>query len=317
MTLTWRDPQDDTITGYQILRRDKDIHEEGTFETVEADTGTAETTYTDGSVEPERRYVYRIKAVNAHGLSEISSWVRAYTPAAPATETTPDPANSAATGAPAVTGTAQVGETLTADTSAISDADGLDDASFSYQWIADDTDIQGATGSTYTLVSEDEGKTLRVRVSFTDDTGNEESLTSPATAAVAAASSGEEDTQDGTEEVLVWSAEMTVEWVYRGYGYYSTASKKAGSLSPASFEVDDATYTLTMIETAGWMYIGLDAELPFDFVIEFDGERFASGDATFNAYNYGNIYEWRDAGLKWRNGDTVEVRLLRVGGDSE
>ena len=34
-----------------ILRRDKDIHEEGTFETVEADTGTPDTTYTDESVE--------------------------------------------------------------------------------------------------------------------------------------------------------------------------------------------------------------------------------------------------------------------------
>ena len=27
--LTWSDPQDDTITGYVILRRDKAIHEEG------------------------------------------------------------------------------------------------------------------------------------------------------------------------------------------------------------------------------------------------------------------------------------------------
>ena len=86
VTLTWDDPQDDTITGYVILRRDKDIHEEGTFETVEANTGTAETTYTDTSVQPERRYVYRIKAINADGESEISSWVRAYTPADPSVQ---------------------------------------------------------------------------------------------------------------------------------------------------------------------------------------------------------------------------------------
>ena len=61
----------------------------------------------------------------------------------------PPPANSPATGAPAITGTARVGETLTADTSGIADADGLTGASFSYQWLADDTDISGATGSTY------------------------------------------------------------------------------------------------------------------------------------------------------------------------
>ena len=98
--------------------------------------------------------------------------------------------NTPATGALIISGTAQVGETLTADTSGIVDTDGLDSVSFSYQWIANDatsdTDIQDATGSTHTLVSADEGKTIKVRVSFTDDEGNDESLTSAATAAVVA-----------------------------------------------------------------------------------------------------------------------------------
>ena len=85
VTLTWDDPGDDGITGYVILRRDKDLQpEEGTFFTVTSDTGSAETTYTDDTAEPEKRYVYRIKAINEHGeMSEISNWVRAYTPAAP------------------------------------------------------------------------------------------------------------------------------------------------------------------------------------------------------------------------------------------
>ena len=94
--------------------------------------------------------------------------------------------NSPATGAPAVTGTAQVGETLTVDTSGIADADGLDKASFSYQWLADGADLPGATGSAYTLAGSDEGKAISVKVSFTDDVGNDESLTSAATAAVEA-----------------------------------------------------------------------------------------------------------------------------------
>ena len=83
VTLSWRDPQDDSITGYVILRRDKAVHEEGTFATVSKDTGSAATTYTDDTAEPNRQYVYRIKAINAAGLSEISSWVRAYTPEVP------------------------------------------------------------------------------------------------------------------------------------------------------------------------------------------------------------------------------------------
>ena len=96
-------------------------------------------------------------------------------------------ANTPATGAPTITGTAQVGETLTADTSGISDADGLDDAVFGYQWLADGIDISGATGSTYTLADADESKAIKVKVSFTDDAGHDETLTSAAIAAVTAA----------------------------------------------------------------------------------------------------------------------------------
>ena len=216
--------------------------------------------------------------------------------------------NTEATGTPTISGTPQVGETLTADTSGIADDDGLKNVSFSYQWLADDTAIQGATGSAYTLIEADEGKTVSVRVSFTDDGGNDETLTSAATEAVA----GNEEPV-APEDVAAWSATMTVEWVYQGYGYYSTDTKKAGSLSPASFEVDGTTYTVKMVETQGWwMYIGVDRELPFDFVLELDGTRFASNDASFRSYSYGNIYRWEGTGLSLRDGDTVEVRLLRA-----
>ena len=95
--------------------------------------------------------------------------------------------NSPATGAPTISGTAQVGETLAADTSGIADADGLTNAAFSYQWLADDTAIQGAMGLTYTLAETDEGKAIKVEVNFNDDAGNQETLTSVATDAVAAA----------------------------------------------------------------------------------------------------------------------------------
>ena len=74
-----------------------------------------------------------------------------------------------------------MGETLTADTSGIADANGLTNVSYNYQWLADDADIAGATGYRYTLADSDEGRTIRVRVTFTDDAGNEESLTSAPT----------------------------------------------------------------------------------------------------------------------------------------
>ena len=77
-------------------------------------------------------------------------------------------------------------ETLTASVSGISDADGLDNVSFAYQWMRGTADRQGETDSTYTLVSADGGERIKVRVSFTDDAGNAESLTSAATDPVAA-----------------------------------------------------------------------------------------------------------------------------------
>ena len=86
---------------------------------------------------------------------------------------------------PTISGTAQVSRTLTVDTSGIADADGLINVTFSYQWLSSrDAEINGATSSTYTVQASDVGKVIKVRVTFTDDAGNEESLTSEATAAV-------------------------------------------------------------------------------------------------------------------------------------
>ena len=92
--------------------------------------------------------------------------------------------NRPATGAPTISGTAQVGQTLTASTSAITDPDGLTNVSYSYQWLADDTEIDGATNSTYTPQTTDIGKVIKVRVTFTDDGDNDEQLTSAGTVRV-------------------------------------------------------------------------------------------------------------------------------------
>ena len=119
--------------------------------------------------------------------------------------------NSLATGAPIITGTAQVGQILTADASGIADSDGLTNVAYDYQWLADDTEIASAAGNTYVLTSAELGKAVKVRVSFTDDAGNEESLTSAATDAVAAAPPPPPDnvravTQESGAVELTWEA---------------------------------------------------------------------------------------------------------------
>ena len=94
--------------------------------------------------------------------------------------------NSPARGAPSISGAVQVGATLTADTSDIDDQDGMNTATFAYQWLAGGSDISGATGPSHTFTSSEQGQTIQVRVSFTDDRSNEETLTSAASAAVTA-----------------------------------------------------------------------------------------------------------------------------------
>ena len=141
--------------------------------------------------------------------------------------------NTAATGTPTISGTPQVGEELTGSTSGISDADGLDNASFGYQWIRAGADIGGATGSTYTPVAADEGKRLKVRVSFTDDAGNDESLTSAATDAVAA-----------RPEPLTASFEgMPAE--HAGQGSFSFRVAFSEGISVSYKTVRDASFTVT------------------------------------------------------------------------
>ena len=93
--------------------------------------------------------------------------------------------NTAATGAPGITGTTTVGETLTATVGDIADANGLPDplltdANTTFQWVREDpvsngrTNISGATASTYTLVREDWLHRVEVQVSFQDNQGNSE-----------------------------------------------------------------------------------------------------------------------------------------------
>ena len=96
--------------------------------------------------------------------------------------------NRPPTGAPTITGTPRVGETLQVSTSGIADPDGINDAVFSYQWIRtngdEDAEIDGAETASYTLDGADEGKRVKVRVTFTDDGSSTETLTSAPTTTV-------------------------------------------------------------------------------------------------------------------------------------
>ena len=155
VTLSWDDPADSSITGYQVLRRsrDGDTYEDGqgaaAFVVVHDDTGSATTTFTDTSVTAKTRYVYRVKARNAHGLSPRSSYANAETSEAPAVAAAAKPTG------------------LTLST--------VSDTSASFTWTDPaDTSITGykilrreGTSGDFSTLTEDTGSAA---TSYTDDT---------------------------------------------------------------------------------------------------------------------------------------------------
>ena len=74
--LFWTDPQDGSINGYRIMRREPRADDSGQFVAVKEDTGSAETTYTDDTVGPDRVYVYQVRAIGSGGVSEPSRDVK-------------------------------------------------------------------------------------------------------------------------------------------------------------------------------------------------------------------------------------------------
>uniref|UniRef100_UPI0024906E68 hypothetical protein n=1 Tax=Lentibacter algarum TaxID=576131 RepID=UPI0024906E68 len=91
--------------------------------------------------------------------------------------------NDDPTGSVTISGTATEDQTLNLS-STVADADGIDASTVSYQWYRDGSEISGATGTSYTLTQDDVGAPISVKQSYTDDFGNDHSVTSAATSAV-------------------------------------------------------------------------------------------------------------------------------------
>ena len=103
-----------------------------------------------------------------------------------ATETVTN-VNDVPTGALTFSGTLADGAVLTAVTSTIADEDGL--GTFSYQWQADGSDIDGATSETFVIGRDLIGSVVSVNVSYTDQQNTEESLSSADSTAILGTSS--------------------------------------------------------------------------------------------------------------------------------
>ena len=224
-----------------------------------SETNIASATVTYTLVAADQGTTIKVKVSFTDDASNAETLTSAATAAVAAAPNTP------ATGAPTITGTAQVGQTLTAVTTAIMDANGLTTPSYTYQWIRvatdnTETNISGATASTYTLVAADQGTTVKVRVSFTDDASNAETRTSAATAAVAAEVTGTPEPEPFEVEI-VGVPEVAV----TGESYELTVQSDEDSLVYAwrvdggAIEPDDVQMVVwTAPETAGVAWIHVD-----------------------------------------------------------
>ena len=175
VTLSWTPPPTSggsAITGYEYRQRTGDDYAAWT----EIPNSASLTSYDVTGLTPGTAYTFQLRARNSGGAG-------LYSDEATATATS-------AMGPPRITGAPLVGEKLTVDTSGISDDDGLTNASFSYDWIRIEADgvealLGHAKGKTYRPTPWDVGSRLKVTVSFNDDKGNHERLSSEATEPIA------------------------------------------------------------------------------------------------------------------------------------
>ena len=93
------------------------------------------------------------------------------------------PVNDLVEGEVAISGVLMEGSLLSADTSDLSDAEGM--GTLHFQWLRDGNEIPGATEATFLLQEEDIGHSLAVSVSFIDADGSQESVLSEATELIA------------------------------------------------------------------------------------------------------------------------------------
>jgi hypothetical protein len=130
--------------------------------------------YTVRNADTGHRLRVRVTAANSEGVATATSNATAIVRAAPAR-----PANTAP---PTVSGTLQVGQTVTANNGTWT---GQQPLTYTYQWRRCDAsggscaNISGATGKTYTLTSADQGNTLRVRVTARNSAGATSATSAP------------------------------------------------------------------------------------------------------------------------------------------
>ena len=209
------------------------------------------------------------------------------------------------------------GRRLTANQGTIADPDGVPaESAFTYQWIrvsgSIETDITGATSKTYTTVAADQGKKLKVKVSFADNNGNAESRTSLASEIIGAISC-----TPTAPSNAIWSACMTVD----GSGYYFAGpgvGGNFGALSNPDVTVGGDTYTIDLLQTltafsTQVMYFGFTSapdNAASAWVLHTGSASTSFALSAATTESAGKRYKWTGTSLTWSTGDVISVWIV-------
>jgi len=143
--------------------------------------------------------------------------------------------NDLPTGNMSISELAAQGQTLTS-VSTLADIDGLD--AFKYQWLSNGAAISGATKATYVLGAANVGKTISVKVSYTDLLGTAESATSQSTTAVVSTKPSKgNDLLTGTAKNDTLSALAGDDTLIGGAG----TDKLTGGLGADTFKINNVS----------------------------------------------------------------------------
>ena len=302
LEVTWTAPSN--VGRPDIEDYDVQYREAGASQWMDGPQDVTGTNATIAPVDPAKSYEVRVRATNDEGDGPWAVW---------------SADNSPATGKPAIGGTPQVDQTLTAGMGTIADADNLPTTTFptgySFQWVrvaTGGTETDVGTDSTYTVLAADVGSTIRVDVSFTDGGGRGETVPSDAVGPVVAA-----EPQACVLGGDVWCAILVVRDL--GSGQRGCTNSLSGNrctntstLTEDEFTHDMTPYAVTTVQvrTDGelrlWFSRNLTAETG-SLVLVVGSERFPFAGATVK--NVDNR-RWDSSGLSWSIGDSVELRLV-------
>ena len=314
LTIEWTHPGDG---GSPLTRNFIEYRVEGTTDWTNwyrGETPTPVTRTVITNLAAATAYDVRVHSTNAIGNSQWTQSATAFSTLA----------GTAATGAPAITGTAAVGQPLAVDLTGIEDADGLTNVSYSYQWVrvdadglSNEVDITDATDATYTLVDADLGKTLKVRVTFDDDAGNTETLTSAATATVTPAAGA--PASPTNLSVTVGVGQVVLVWQHGGSrSHYEYRSSAGAMIAPDAMWQQVLSSPGTLNQAYYQVVKGLTSGTTHTFQVRAVNAQGGSAPATVTATPLSQpsctIDELGDRRLLWQGQLTVGIREIHVDG---